>query len=303
MKTSRLFVFYFLLAFTIPGQANAQYDFSDELYYDHPFTYELGASVAMMNCFTDLGGKNGNGQKYFKDFTLKNSQIAGSVYFSTFYKYAVGIRAEATFGKVKAADNTLESVKTTSFGRYDRNLSFQSNIIEIMLALEIHPLYFKAYKQGHKIPRFSPYLMGGIGYFSFNPQTRLNGQMIDLQPLHTEGQGFAEYPNRKPYKLKQFNIPVGIGIKYKATPLYTVSVECVSRILSTDYLDDVSTTYIDPSLFSHYFSGSQLDNALQLYDRQKELDPAHVPHPGYDRGNAAKNDSYFTFNLKMSFIF
>jgi len=301
MKTSTLFLILFVLI--VPRQASAQYDFSDELYYDHPITYEMGASVAMMNCFTDLGGKKGMGKNFYKDINFSNSQIAGSVFFSTFYKYAIGLRAEATFGKVKAADNSLESVKSTTFGRYDRNLSFQSNIIEVMLALEIHPLYFRSYKQGHKIPRVSPYLMGGIGFFSFNPQARLDGQMVDLQPLRTEGQGFAEYPDRKPYKLKQFNIPFGLGIKYKATPLYTVSFECVSRMLSTDYLDDVSTTYIDPNLFSHYLSGSQLDNALKLYDRQKELDPSHVPQPGYERGNAAKNDSYFTFNLKMSFVF
>ena len=33
--------------------------------------------------------------------------------------------------------------------------------------------------------------------------------------LHTEGEGFAEYPDRKEYKLKQINFPVGAGIKYK----------------------------------------------------------------------------------------
>ena len=303
MKKSILTALVILFMAASVQQANAQYDFSDELYYDHAVTYEIGASVAAMNCFTDIGGKKGAGQKSYKDLNLSNSQLAGSVFFTANYKYAIGLKLEATFGKVKAADNALEKVKQTTNGRYDRNLSFKSNIIELTLALEIHPLYFKRYKEGRKLPRFSPYLTGGIGYFSFNPQAMLNGQWVDLKPLSTEGEGFAEYPDRKPYKLKQLNFPVGFGIKYKVTPLYNVSIECVSRILNTDYLDDVSTTYIDQSLFAHYLSGPQLNNALLLNDRQKELDPTHVTNAGWQRGNPAKNDSYFTFNLKMSLIF
>lgn len=300
--------FVFLIIFLISSvnltHAQSRYDYSDELYYDHPFTYELGASAAVMNCFTDLGGKKGIGQKYFKDYRLGSSQVAGSVFFAVNYRYAIGLRLEGTFGQVKADDNTLESVKETTYGRYDRNLSFKSNIIEVMLAAELHPRYlFKRYTQDEKLPRFSPYLMGGIGFFSFNPKALLNGNWVELHPLHTEGQGFAEYPDRKPYKLKQFNFPVGIGIKYKVSPLYNVSVECVSRILTTDYLDDVSTEYIDQSLFSHYLTGQQLSNALLLNDRQAELNPGHTTNVGWQRGNSSNNDSYFTVNIKMSLIF
>lgn len=303
MKKTTFLILTVLFITFFNQQVFAQYDYSEDLYYDHPFTYELGASVAGMNCFTDLGGKKGAGQNFYKDFNLQNSQLAGSVFFSTQYKYAIGLRAEATFGNVKAADNSLEDVKSTTFGRYDRNLSFKSSITEVMLALEIHPLFFKNYRDGRNIPRISPYLMGGIGFFSFNPKALLHGEWIELKPLHTEGQGFSEYPNKKPYKLKQLNFPVGVGIKYKASPMFNISAECVTRFLTTDYLDDVSSEYIDPKVFSNYLTGIQLEHALQLHDRQKELDPSHVTNPGWQRGNSGKNDSYFTFNLKMSFVF
>lgn len=301
-KSTRLALLITIIAASTE-QANAQYDYTEDLYYDHPFTYELGASVAIMNCFTDLGGRKDVGQKHFNDINVGNTELSGSIFFSVNYKNAIALRAEGTFGKVTASDNTLENVKPTTYGRYERNLSFKSTITEVMLALEIHPLFFKKYKEGKKLPRISPYLVGGIGFFSFNPQAFLNGKWIELKPLSTEGQGFIEYPDRKPYKLKQFNFPLGVGIKYKLTPLYTVSVECVSRILTTDYLDDVSTTYVDQSLFSHYLVGENLTNALLLNDRQKEINPGHVTNPGWQRGNPASNDSYFTLNLKMSFIF
>ena len=304
MKKSTILLFVILFITVLSQQARAQYNFSDDLYYDHPFTYEMGASLGLMNCLTDLGGRTDVGQKYFKDINLGNSQLAGSVFFATNYKYAVGLRLEGTFGKVKANDNSLAKVKPTTYGRYERNLSFKSTIIEIMLAMEIHPRYiFKKYKAGEKLPRLSPYFMGGIGYFSFNPQAMYNGKWIDLKPLHTEGQGFPEFPDRKAYKLKQFNFPLGAGIKYKVTPLCNASIECVYRTLSTDYLDDVSTAYVDQDLFSHYLTGAELEYALLLNDRQRELDPNHTTNVGWQRGNSNKNDAYFTVNFKVSLIF
>jgi hypothetical protein len=303
MKKTAFSLLISLLICASGQQVCAQYNFSDDLYYDHPITYEMGASIGIMNCFTDLGGKKDIGQKYFKDIRIGNSQVAGSIFFKANYRYFLGLRAEATFGQVKAADEGKVNEVTTTYGRDERNLSFKSNIVELMLALEVHPRFFKTFEKGTDLPRISPYLMGGIGFFSFNPRAKLNGDWIDLHPLSTEGQGFSEYPDRKSYKLRQFNFPVGIGVQYKATPLCNVSFECVSRILMTDYLDDVSTEYIDPIVFANHLSGQDLTNALLLNDRQQELNPSHTTNAGWQRGNPNNKDSYFTFNLKISLIF
>jgi hypothetical protein len=145
--------------------------------------------------------------------------------------------------------------------------------------------------------------LGGIGYFNFNPRAKIQGEWVDLKPLSTEGQGFAEYPERKPYKLKQFNFPVGAGIKYKVTEVWNFSVECVYRILNTDYLDDVSTTYIDKNLYQNYFTVEQLNQALALYNRQNEITPAHTTKIGDIRGNPENKDAYFSINFKLAFLF
>ena len=281
-------------------KALAQYPYHEDLYFTKDIVCETGASLGVMNCFTDLGGRKGVGQKFVKDRNLGSSQFDGSVYVALLYKYAVGLRLEVTFGHVTADDKTLESVKETTWGRYERNLSFKSKISEVALIAEVHPLYFKKFSSGAKLPRFSPYLLGGIGFFKFKPQAKLNDEWVSLQPLSTEGQGFSEYPDRKSYKLTQLVCPVGIGVKYKMSPLLNISFECVSRFLFTDYLDDVSTNYIDPSIYSRYFTGSQLTNALLLNDRQKELNPTHMSSIDWQRGNPANNDSYFTFNIKVA---
>ena len=293
----------FLFTF-LTEKAVAQYYFYDNNYYDNPVVFEVGGSVGIMNCLTDLGGKKGIGKKFVKDINFGNTQLAGSVSLSAIYKNAVAFRLEGTFGQVKAYDSILKKVKTSTFGRYERNLSFRSNITEFMAAAEIHPLFiFKKYDADDELPRYSPYLMAGVGFFSFNPQANLLNRWVDLQPLSTEGQGFAEYANRKPYKLNQVSIPLGLGVKYELSPMLNLRAEAVYRILSTDYLDDVSTTYIDPTVYANYFSATKLTNALLLNDRQYELDPTHITNGGDQRGNAENNDAYFTFNIKIGLLF
>ncbi len=291
------------LSFQSFAQSSIQYNYADDPYFATDYTFELGASVGMMNCLTDLGGRKGNGKNFIRDINFRNSQFAGSIYFSGTYRYFIGVRIEGTFGRVKAGDNVLKRISASSPYRYERNLSFRSTINEMTLVTEIQPLYFKHFKKGQKLPRYSPYLVAGIGYFSFNPKAKIKKSWVELKPLSTEGEGFSEYPDRKPYKLKQINFPLGLGVKYKVSPSINVSVECVSRVLNTDYLDDVSTNYIDREVFSNHFTGTRLTQALQLNDRKHELDPLLTTAVNEQRGNPNKNDSYFTINFKLGYLF
>ena len=198
MKKIRLATGLILVMAALTQKATAQYYFYDNNYYDNPIVFELGGSVGIMNCLTDLGGKKGIGKKFIKDLNFGNTQFAGGLYVNVIYKNAVALRLEGTFGQVKAYDSILKKVKTSTFGRYERNLSFRSNVTEFMAAVEIHPLYiFKKYDENTEAPRFSPYAMFGVGFFSFNPQAKLLNKWVDLQPLSTEGQGFTEYPKRQ----------------------------------------------------------------------------------------------------------
>jgi hypothetical protein len=291
-----------LVAFLTPSKA--QYYFYDNDYYDTPLLFEVGGSVGLMNCLTDIGGRKGVGKKFIKDLVLRNTKPAGSVYVMATYQNAVTLRLEGTFGQVMGYDSILKNVKTSTFGRYERNLSFRSNISEVMLGLEIHPMHLLIdwTSREREPPRLSPYITAGVGFFSFNPQTKLNNRWIDLQPLSTEGQGFKEYPSRKQYSLRQVCFPVGAGVRYELSSLFNLRFELVYRILTTDYLDDVSRWYIDPALYANYFSGNKLANALLLHDRQRELNPAHVTSPGEQRGDPRDNDAYLTANLKIGLV-
>jgi hypothetical protein len=268
-----------------------------------------------MNCLTDVGGRKGPGKPFLKDLNFGTTKFSGGLYIAATYKEKVALRLEGTWGLIKAYDSILKNIDQNTNGRYERNLSFQSKISEISLIAEFHPLFIFIDWLGRDQdpPRLSPYIAAGVGVFSFNPQSKnRDGKLVDLQPLSTEGQGFAAYPERKQYKLTQINVPIGVGIRYELSPTFNLRAEILHRTTFTDYIDDVSTRYIDKSLFRDAvqgggFTGSLARDAedLSTNDRVNPGGPRGEfrKTEGGIRGNPKDNDSYFTFNIKIGYTF
>jgi hypothetical protein len=272
--------------------ASAQYYYYNNNYYEKDITWEMGFSMGAMNCITDVGGAKGKGGFYINDINWAQSNLSGGVYVGLLYKQTFGIRLESIRGSVSGADNTLKG-SSIAASRYTRNLYFRSSISEFSLMAEFHPLPLTNLVLGDG--SLSPYITGGIGRFSFNPQASVNGRIVDLQPLRTEGQGFEEYKDRQPYKLTQTNIPIGVGIRYDISPIFHARVEAIHRFLHTDYLDDVSSTWIDPEVYNKYFSERKLQDIKQIYNLPL-TGPAGATGA---RGNPKTNDSYMTLSLKF----
>ncbi len=292
------FAFFFFQILFVNAQ---RYYFYDNDYYDSKVNLEAGISLGLMNALTDVGGRKGMGKPFVKDMSFKNFRPVAGLYAALNFSDMVYLRFEGSFGTATANDKQLEPVKATTFGRYERNLSFRSKISEFIVAAEVHPLQFKYYEDGP--PSLSPYLLGGVGVFNFNPQANLNGTWHDLKPLRTEGQGFREYPTRQPYSLTQFNVPLGIGVKYDLSATLSARFELVHRILFTDYLDDVSEIkYIDPAFFSTNLLPGQAFLANQLYDRRRELNPGGT-FADEQRGDPSDKDAFFTIQFKIGYTF
>ena len=292
MKRSFLFLSLYL-SILQSFSARSQFYYYNDKYYNTAWVGELGVSAGIMNSLTDIGGKKGIGKKFIKDLNWKMTKPSFSIYVMGMYKDVLGVRLEGTFGSIRSYDSILKKVGPSTFGRYERNLSFKSSITEVQLAAEVHPLFFKNYEEG-QAPLFSPYVVTGIGFFAFNPQAYLNGQWHSLHPLRTEGEGFKEYPGREKYKLTQLNVPLGIGVRYELSSFLSARLEFMYRILFTDYLDDASQVdYIDPSLFINYLSPAQTAVATQLYDRRISTIKNN------QRGDPKDNDAFFTIQLKI----
>ena len=308
MKLKTRLIIFFLLFILIGKNTQAQYYFYNEDYYDSPLLVEIGGSVGAMNCLSSIGGHKGYGGRLLKDLNVSSSNLSGGIYADLLYKGLVGLRLEYTVGRVGAADSVLKAnTGGPSDTRYDRNLSFRSPISEFAAIAEIYPTYiFRKFDADVSLPKAAPYIMIGVGFYHFNPQALYKGQWVDLQPLHTEGEGFSEFPDRPNYKLNQMNIPMGIGVKYELSARVNLRAEFLFRKLFTDYLDDVGgKSYIDPSIFQLHLKEPFLSEALALNYRGYEIGKDHDHNPGAPRGNIykKKNDAYFTFGIKAGFLF
>jgi len=166
-----------------------------------------------------------------------------------------------------------------------RNLSFETRLIEFNLLGEFY--LFNIYNQ-----KYSPYAFAGLAVYHFNPYTYdTTGTYQLLRPLHTEGQGLPEYPDRKVYNLNQFALPFGIGVRFEANDYVNIGFELGLRKLFTDYIDDVSTTYVDEQTLLN----ARGPLATELAYRGDELkNGAPYPIGGTVRGGPHKDWYYFT---------
>jgi hypothetical protein len=148
---------------------------------------------------------------------------------------------------------------------------------------------------------FTPYVTMGVGVFSYDPYAYLNNQKVFLRPLGTEGQGLAEYPDRKPYNTMAICFPLGVGIKYALNDRMNIGFEIVHRFTSSDYIDDVSKTYVGAEKFPVLPDGSP-SQAFLLQDRSYETGET-IGTEGRQRGFSKQRDQYifaeviFSFNL------
>ena len=173
-----------------------------------------------------------------------------------------------------------------------RNLSFRSPITEESFVLEFNLL---GWRTPYFARRFTPYAEIGMGFFKFNPQTLYNGSWVDLEPLGTEGQGLIGYP--APYNLKQFSFPYGGGVKFAFTRNLSMCYDLGFRWTMTDYLDDVSSKYVDPALIAALHGNIAAD----LSDRSDEIFGIVKHKPGTTRGDATHDDLYFFTGLTLNY--
>ncbi|MFI5131307.1 MAG: DUF6089 family protein [Chitinophagales bacterium] len=162
-----------------------------------------------------------------------------------------------------------------------RNLNFKSKIFDWELAGQYN--LFSFYDKW-----WTPYVFAGVGLFHFNPYTHdTSGTKTFLKPLSTEGQGFMA--GTKNYKLWQFSIPFGIGAEYSLDEDTRVGIEFGYRKTFTDFLDDVSTNYVDEAALL----AARGQTAVDLAWRGDEKNGGPYPAAGVSRGNLKAKDSYY----------
>lgn len=214
---------------------------------------------------------------YFEELNLAYG-IFGRFNISKPFSLRVGV----TQGELTGDDSKVPERETI------RGLNFRTAITDIALTGEYN--FLRIGTEGSF--QVVPFLTGGVSVFYFSPETKIDGEFVELQPIGTEGQGLPDYD--EPYRLAQAAIPVGAGIKFIFKNRITLGFEFVGRRLFTDYLDDVSgreINYLD-ILEGNGQLAAQLSNPLIT-----NPDDADVV---YQRGGKF-NDWYYFGMVTLSF--
>lgn len=264
---------------------------------------EAGIGIGPMFFLGDLGGSAGVGKGFLKDLDIPLARPSAGAYINFYPADWVGLRLGLTYGGVKGDDAMAPSKGGAEMDRKNRNLNFRSAISEAYLALELYPTVLLEKNDGLQ-GKFRPFIVGGLGVYHFNPETKIaNGTWVKTAPLRLEGQGFAEYPDSKPYKLTQLNVLMGGGVKYYVKENMYIGIEVLHRKLFTDYLDDVSHNYyVDPITFDRNLSPANAQTARSLYYRGTYSFSTTRPYQEFaERGDPKQNDAFFSGALRVGF--
>ena len=203
---------------------------------------------------------------------FQNGEFAWGLSFRNNFNERFSINLNFKQGIISAYDNQSEDLFII-----DRNLDFKSKISEFSANIEFN---FSHYKIGSKQFNKAIYVFTGISGFKFNPQgySSENG-WVDLQTLGTEGQGSIVYPEKEQYALFGIGIPIGIGYKINLSKNIGLNFSWSWTMTFTDYIDDVSTHYVNPSILSP-LAQEMADKSIVGFEN------------GSQRGNSQNNDKF-----------
>ncbi|MBC7423300.1 MAG: outer membrane beta-barrel protein [Ferruginibacter sp.] len=235
---------------------------------------------------------------YFGDLNtraqLNRPKPAIGVFYRKQFNNYLALRVSAHYAQVGYSD-----IYSKNAYQQARNLSFNSDIVEFAVSGDFN--FFK-FVPGDPEFSFTPYATIGVGIFSYNPYAYLNGKKVFLRPLGTEGQNIgylgADGKKRSPYGSTAICIPIGLGLKYSLNNNLTLSFQIAERLTTTDYLDDVSSTYVGIDKFPAVNGAPSVAGILQ--DRSFEKGSI-IGAEGKQRGWSKQNDQYIIAEIGLSF--
>ncbi|NEN24040.1 outer membrane beta-barrel protein [Cryomorpha ignava] len=272
------------------------------------YRWDYGVSLGASNYLGEIGGQEETRRDFVFDMKLNRTQYVVGAFGR--YKFSPQLSANVgiNYGQIKANDYNSQNP-----ARVARNLSFRNNIIELTGRMELTLFYDNDVGgRGYYNPDFRIYGFVGAGVMKHNPKIRYqgplseyDGELIDLQPLQTEG---------VEYKLWQFTLPAGIGLYFTHKKIHRFGWEIGYRTTFTDYLDDVSTNYVADDKLAQ----GQLEIARELANRTDAESLANaaayaeeydmdVPNagsfaPGEKRGDVTNNDGYLFTQFSYSYV-
>ena len=208
-------------------------------------------------------------------------------------------------------DFTSQRVMAQVGMRY--KISFRTNLWELGVQLEYsiipEPINYRSRRRRkftfRSLLDINTYVFAGVSAFYYNPKAKDDGpegtgKWVALRKLGTEGQGLME--GRRKYRRIAMGFPFGIGFKYPLSRELGIGLEFGPRYTTTDYIDDVSRSYVDNEWLAR-----KNPQAARMADRSIKTDDEKDPlpnvryAPGEQRGESKFNDFYMFTVVSVSY--
>lgn len=269
-----------------------------------PFLASAQKKTTSLDFGLYLGGSNYMGELTKGNMPLwGKTKLAGGLIARYNYGPYLTFKGTALYGQIEGSDKNFSDDPY----RKRRNLSFKSDIVEFSIQGEWNILGYENTRTSYA---WTPYLFGGLSVFRFNPKAQFNyiaglhdatlqaqdGDWIELQPLGTEGQETTKFNDKRRYALTQVSIPFGVGAKWQLNDHWAFGIDYGLRKTFTDYLDDVSSVYVDNIIVG----GASGPMAVAMKDRSQEV--GETPFENNDlRGNSGTKDWYMMGGLTLTY--
>ncbi|EMR03748.1 hypothetical protein ADICEAN_01086 [Cesiribacter andamanensis AMV16] len=177
--------------------------------------HEVGVSLGATNYVGDL----------VPTYQLKNHRLAGALLYRYNLSSHTSLRANVMLGKLAGSDDPAYD----AFGEARKRGQFSNWMNEAALLFEYN---FLDYKNPSKdLVRWSPYLVAGLGVLV------LHGYEPYQEGL-APGTAYARGRKTTDFKNVQPVVPLGLGVKYRLSPYWTLSGEWSARKTFFDYIDN-----------------------------------------------------------------
>lgn len=280
-------LFFFFLSCTFLRSQHANFN-SQRNWSLHKKELQFGIGATQFN--GDLGGSNSVGQDYsLRDLDWPSTGLAAWLgYRQRFHPYFATTTSLCLFN-LRADDSFSEEAT-----RNARSLNFRSFNIEVQQRIEFIFAANEKFGSTFNLPgnyakknrSQQYYVFTGLGLIYFNNQGYYdnsnvaveNHKWVNLRSLQTEG---------KTYMPLTMTIPTGVGFRFGMSRMWRVGMELAYVKTFSDYIDDVSTVYANPSSFSDPIAAYMSNPAVG--------NPTFAP--GNQRGDSDQKDAYYHVNL------
>lgn len=194
-----------------------------------------------------------------------------------------------TYARLQGMDASSENR-----ARLGRNLNFRNDIFDISAKFEYYPQILAVSDVGFRgmyRTDYQTYFFAGVGTVIHNPKGMhpTSGEYVKLRPLQTEGVGYSPIA---------FQLPLGAGFFFTTNRQHRVGFELQWSWTFTDYLDDISTVYVqhDPGSEAYVMANQHDPNAAF------NLPDAANYQPGSPRGDPTDRDNYLLMTVSYSYL-